>query len=284
MNARAITKALGGRWQGRFGLARCPTHADRTPSLKVCDDLRKLDGIDVHCFAGCSWQDIKAELHRQGLIEDGRGHRHGHRRDGVNLNKVNHVHVEVFDHDDLVLDRVELALSIWQASVSLADTLGWRYFTERRELRIGLLDDLSHCLRWHERIGAVIALMTDPVTNQQTGVHRTFLNPDATKRERKMLGRQGVIRLSPDVDVLEGLGICEGIEDGLSILLSGWAPVWVATSATAIQNFPVLSGIETLTIFYDNDTTGRTAALACKDRWVMADREVRLSRVKDAFQ
>ena len=180
--------------------------------------------------------------------------------------------------------RTAFAMRTWRETVGLNETLGWEYFTECRGLHIGLLDDLGHCLRWHEGIGAVVALMTEPVTNQPTGVHRTFLNSDATKRERKMLGRQGVIRLSRDEAVLEGLGICEGIEDGLAILLSGWAPVWTATSAGAIQNFPVLSGIEALTIFHDNDTTGTSAAIACAERWTTTDREIRLSDVKDALR
>jgi putative DNA primase/helicase len=128
---------------------------------------------------------------------------------------------------------------------------------------IGLLDDLSHCIRWHEQLGAVIALMTDPLTGKATGVQRIFLNRDGTKRERKMLGRQGVIRLSPDDEVTLGLGICEGIEDGLDILLMGWRPVWTATSCTAIANFPVLQGIECLTIFHDNDAPGTKAAHEC---------------------
>ena len=91
--------------------------------------------------------------------------------------------------------RVEVAIKIWDASTALRDTLGWRYFTERRGLHIGLLDDLSHCLRWHDGIQAVVGLMTDPVTAAPTGIHRTFLNRDATKRERKMLGKRGVVRL-----------------------------------------------------------------------------------------
>jgi hypothetical protein len=236
----------------------------------VGDDPRKFDGIDLHCFGGCSWQDIKAELNRQGLL-DGRG-----QHDGVAPR-----HLVDRESND-VGERIECALKIWEASVPLADTLSWRYFTERRELHIGLLDDLDYCLRWHDGERAVIALMTDPVTNEPTGIHRTFLNSDATKRERKMLGKQGAIRLSPDEEVTQGLGICEGIEDGLSILLSGWAPIWAATSAGAIQNFPVPSGIEVLTIFHDNDTTGMSAAIACADRWVSAGREARLSHVRDA--
>jgi hypothetical protein len=68
MDARAITKALGGKWAGRHGLACCPVHADKTPSLKVRDDARKEDGIDVHCFAGCDWKDIKDTFRKQGLL------------------------------------------------------------------------------------------------------------------------------------------------------------------------------------------------------------------------
>ena len=58
-------------------------------------------------------------------------------------------------------------------------------------------------------------LMTDAVTNEPTGIHRTFLNPDGKKIERKMLGRQGVVRITPDEDVTYGLGIAEGVEDAI---------------------------------------------------------------------
>jgi hypothetical protein len=125
--------------------------------------------------------------------------------------------------------------------------------------------------------------MTDPVTNAPTGVHRTYLRPDATdvidehgNKKKKMLGPRGVIRLSPDDLVTEGLGITEGIEDGLAVLLSGWAPVWAASCANAIETFPVLSGIEALTIFADNGDVGMQAAAVCADRWEAAGREVEI--------
>ena len=100
-----------------------------------------------------------------------------------------------------------------------------------------------------------------------------------------MLGHQGVVRLSPDEDVLEGLGICEGLETSLCTLLDGWAPVWCVCNAGGIERFPVLSGIEALTIFVDDDETetGINAAHSCAERWTEADREVRLARTKDAF-
>ena len=116
--------------------------------------------------------------------------------------------------------------------------------------------------------------MSDPMTGEGVGVHRTFLNPDASKRDRMMLGKQGVVRLSSDEDVLEGLGICEGIEDGLAILASDWGPVWAATNAGGVERFPVLPGIEALTIFHDKDEAGARAAELCAQRWASAGREV----------
>jgi hypothetical protein len=185
--------------------------------------------------------------------------------------------------DDDQAKRIKIALRTWGESVPLPGALGWRYFTERRGLHIGVLGDLSHALRWHEGIRAVVALMTDAATNEAIGVHRTFLNPDGTKRERKMLGRQGVIRLSPDEEVTLGLGICEGVEDGLAVLLSGWAPIWCATSAGAVERFPVLGGIESLTIWSDSDEAGMKGARACVERWIGAGLEARILNPREYF-
>jgi hypothetical protein len=185
--------------------------------------------------------------------------------------------------DDDANERFERARQLWRETVPLSGTLGWRYFTEHRKLDIGQLNDLSHVLRWHQGVSAVIAKMTDAVTNKATGIHRTFLNPDGTKRERKMLGKQGVIRLSPDDEVTLGLGITEGIEDGLRVLLSPWAPVWVATSAGGIEKFPVLPGIECLTVHADIGDVGTRAALICRDHWINAGQEAVISFPQDTF-
>ena len=177
--------------------------------------------------------------------------------------------------------RVRAAGRIWADLKPPAGTLAERYFVEHRGLDVRRLD-LAHALRWHADIRAVVALMTDPITSRPTGIHRTFLDPDGDKFERKMLGRQGVVRLSPNSEVTMGLGIAEGIEDSLAVLLSGWAPVWAATSAGAIARFPVLDGIEALTIFADADASGMQAAGACAARWRAAGREVRQSYPREA--
>ena len=51
-------------------MARCPVHADRTPSLKISDSDSTDDGIDVVCFAGCDWRDVKDELRATGLLPE----------------------------------------------------------------------------------------------------------------------------------------------------------------------------------------------------------------------
>jgi hypothetical protein len=50
----------GVRWRGSTAfMARCPVHEDRHPSLSVCER----DGrILVHCFAGCTIEQICARL------------------------------------------------------------------------------------------------------------------------------------------------------------------------------------------------------------------------------
>jgi hypothetical protein len=167
-----------------------------------------------------------------------------------------------------------------------ARTLGFKYFTERRGLHVGLLD-LDHVIRFHVGFSAIVALMTGAATGIPTGIHRTFLNPEATRdavkgqKGKMMLGKVGVVRLSPDESITYGLGITEGIEDALAVLLSGWSPVWAATSAGAIKSFPVLPGIDSLTIFQDDDATGGDAANTCAQRWHDAGREVFLASLKE---
>ena len=203
---------------------------------------------------------------------------------GVNANIVKtpiHKHINYHDKEERRRrKRQEMAKTLWTAAAPLPGTLGETYFTETRGHDSSRLN-LSHVLRWHQLHGAVIALMTDPTTNKPAGVHRTFIDRDGTKLERKMLGRKGVIRLTPDEDVAMGLGICEGIEDGIAILISGFAPVWATADCGAMKAFPVLEGIESLTIFPDagdSQGQGEDAAAACALRWVSADRDATISK------
>lgn len=136
------------------------------------------------------------------------------------------------------------------------------------------------CPRGADRLPAMIALMTDPLTGEPCGVHRTYIRPDGSGKAdgtaKMMLGSAGLIKLTPDEEVTGGLGICEGIENGLAIMqLANWRPVWAAGSAGGIARFPVLAGIEALSVFADADDggVGVQSAQQAAARWVAADRE-----------
>ena len=173
-------------------------------------------------------------------------------------------------------DGLRRAANIWRASIPLNGTLAEVYLRQHRKLDVTRLGDLSHALRYQPDLQAMIGLMTYPALGLACGVHRTFLSADGSKRERRMLGRAGAICLSRDEDVTTGLGITEGIEDGLRILLSGWRPMWACGSTSGIDSFPVLPGVECLTVFADNDDAGIRAAERCVQRWHDAGAECRV--------
>lgn len=180
-------------------------------------------------------------------------------------------------------DTEALARALWREALPATGTLAEAYLQGR-----GLALPNDAPLRFHpacprsaERWPALVALMTDPLTAEPCGVHRTFLAPDgsgkAPGQAKMMTGHAGVIRLVPDDEITLGLGIAEGIETALAVMQrGGWRPVWAATSAGAIARFSVLPGIEALTVFADRDPAGLTAARSCCERWVKAGIEADL--------
>ena len=146
-------------------------------------------------------------------------------------------------------------------------------------------------LKWHPELRhgpcgyvgpALVALVTDTMTNEPLTLHRTWIMADGSKAPvvpaRMFLpGHQvagGVVRLWPDEAVTNGLGIAEGIETALSAAV-GFAPVWAALVANNIRSFPVLDLLEELTILADHDPAGLAAAEVCARRWTEADKRVR---------
>ncbi len=170
----------------------------------------------------------------------------------------------------------DFALNIWRETVPLNGTLGATYFRDHRHIDLDNLPDFSHSLRWCPDQQMIVALMHDPLTGTERGIHRIFLNADGSKRERKMLGPKGVICLSRWDEVAMGLGLSEGIEDGLWIMAGGWRPIWAAPDAGFIKSFPVIPGIEFITIWADNDPAGIDAARACLCSWVTEGQEAEI--------
>jgi hypothetical protein len=126
--------------------------------------------------------------------------------------------------------------------------------------------------------------VSDARTNAPLTLHFTRLASDGhgkagTAQDKLLLSghrkRGGVVRLWPAECVTYGLGIAEGIESALAAAHI-FTPVWAAIDASNLAQFPVLPGVEALTIFADHDNIGIIAAKACARRWHAAGREVRI--------
>jgi len=84
------------------------------------------------------------------------------------------------------------------------------------------------------------------------------------------------IKLSADEQVTLGLVVGEGLETVLSAMTLDFAPAWALGDAANVRAFPLLAGVECLTVLVDNDEsgTGQRVALDCSNRWTDAGREV----------
>jgi hypothetical protein len=111
-----------------------------------------------------------------------------------------------------------------------------------------------------------------------------FLQPDGSDRLRDRKGKtitgrahDAVVMLSAFDEPTGGLTICEGVETGIGLLMDGCAPVWACGGAGTLARFPVLAGIECLTIDADADAAGINAARRTAARWKRAGRDVAVS-------
>ncbi len=126
----------------------------------------------------------------------------------------------------------------------------------------------------------MVAAMRDIWTNEIVGVQRTRLSLIGEKLGRRMLGfaSGAAIKLDNDDVVTHGLVIGEGVETCLTARWFNLRPVWALGSKDQIAKFPVLSGVETLTILAEPDAEAKV--MECAARWHAAGREVLINRSK----
>jgi hypothetical protein len=193
-------------------------------------------------------------------------------------------------------ERLAVADAIWRAAVPIADTDGAAYLISRG---ISLNEAPDHAgLRFHPEcpygshrvLPCVIARYSDIVTGAERGIHRRAIVAGTTPKA-KSLGPVGgaVVRLWPDEDVTRAVVIGEGIETVLAAATriehrgALLRPAWACGSAGTLEAFPVLAGIEALTILADHDASGRgqEAAECCAERWAEAGKEVTVLTPRD---
>jgi hypothetical protein len=187
------------------------------------------------------------------------------------------------DATDIVsMSNQRRAFELWKEGLPIVETVAARYLAMRGIVNAG---GDGEVLRLHPscpydttRHPCLLALMRDVRTNEPRAIQRTALTQTGEKIGRMTLGPKtgAAIKLSADEDVTIALAIGEGVETVLSAIQLSFTPAWALGDAGNVRAFPVLSGIECLTIVVDNDEggTGQRAALECSMRWTSAGREV----------
>ena len=277
-DASNLTAVLGGHWHGSNGLAFCPAHHNtRTPALSLKDGR---DGkLLVHCFAGCSWQDVFAALRARGLLV-------GHRDRRPNPREMERRKAkEKAEHRR----RIKEAQRFWDRADPIAGTLGQRYLEAR-----GISCPLPPALRFHPRcwhgptakcVPAMVAKVT--IGSELVGVQRTFLVEPGTKA----FGKSSKLMRGPcaggAVHLSDGHGplvVTEGIETGLSVLsgLSDISPrVRAALGTSGMIGLILPRQPGELIIAPDGDAPGRDAAKKLADRATIAGWQVRITHCPD---
>jgi putative DNA primase/helicase len=272
LSPHEVARLLGGQIAGRNILAPGPGHSSSDRSLSIKIDPSASDGFIVHSFAGdppiACRNHVRAAL---GL---------GYSRKKQQPNLV--TRPLAVGRPDVSSDHSAFAQRLWEEAHDPRETVVADYLSSRG---IALPDDVAgHVVRFHPAlkydgviVGGMVALFRDIYTNAPCGLHRTFLDSEGRKLDRRMLGRakHAAIKIDHDENVTSGLTIGEGFETCLAARLAGFRPVWALGSAGGIANFPVVPGIEAITILGEVDDAGANhrASKACAERWIEAGQE-----------
>jgi hypothetical protein len=262
-DAERITRALGGHWHGRYGLALCPAHENTaTPSLSLSDGHE--GRLLAKCFAGCGFAEILSALRARGLAGGSVGAASRDASLAPARRAVEAAHIE---------KRAAQARRLWAETVPIAGTTAEAYLRGR-----GITCGLPQTLRfhpdcWHRTAKWLPALVAIVECGDTFAVHRTYLAADGSGKTeaepaKAMLGAVagGAVRLS---DGDGALVVAEGIETALSLcsgLLSSPATVWAALSASGMRRLLLPDIPGRLVVAADGDAAGREAAISLGDR------------------
>jgi len=288
MNAEQLARALGFKRSGNQWLGCCVAHDDKNPSMIIFEGRN--GSAQVRCLAGiCDPIDIIEVLRERGLWNGSASHWD----DGRPWNEHD---IEEMRRADLARTdqrhKQMLALRLWNEAVDPRGTIVEAYLKGRGlvlppSAAVSLVRYHPRCTKGSDVAPALIALMRNPVTFEPQAINRLFLLEDpitgfVSKSSGMMLGGSGAMMITSrfdtfwdDLSFCPKLYVCEGLETGLALHMSGRKPVWALGSANAIRTLPVLFAVGHLVICADYDPVdartgvrpGPDAALECRDRW-----------------
>ena len=248
--ARRICESRGGKWSGTRGMACCPAHDDRTPSLGVSLGRQ---AILFHCFAGCDQQSVLSALAREGFEAPAlfSGSATTNEPESTSTRKPS-----------------AAALRIWRDAQPLRASPAKAYLESR-----GILA-ASPALRFHPRtplgpkgrarfLPAMIAAVS--LDEGPIAIHRTFLSTEASgkaafEKPKRALGALGEAAVRLFAPVSGKLGLAEGVESAMSAYALTGIPVWATLGNERFGLVSVPESVTELHLFVDHDAGGELAA------------------------
>lgn len=276
-----VAKVVDLRPAGKEWVACCPFHADRSPSFTIFDNGRRF-----HCF-GCGASgdvlDFVQRVYDVTLLDAAR-------MLGVDeVPKFTLPPTSPADADMTVSQN--RARSIWERTAPAAGSLAESYL-RFRGITAPFPSDLRFSRLLYDNLGALpclVAAVRD-VAGVVIGIQRIWLAHDGmgkadVAKPKRSLGRVkgGAIRLG-DLDSSGTVTVCEGPEDGLSLLKMLGGPVWVAAGATFLRHMEFPSEVRSIVIGADNDTAGNQAAQDAAKSFAARRLSVRVIRPLGGFK
>lgn len=269
-------KAAGREWK-----ACCPFHPDRSPSFTIFDGGRRFKCFG--CGASGDVLDFVQRAYGVNLPEAARM---------LGAGEVPKIALPSIApaNADPAASRAR-AVSIWKRSIPAAGSLAETYLRFR-----GIVPPFPPDIRFARlscgsrgQMPCLVAAVRD-VVGDVTGIQRIFLRCDGLgkadmPKPKLSLGavKGGAIRLS-DLDGSGVLTICEGPEDGLSLLAMDAGPVWVAAGATFLPHMRFPPEVRSIIIGADNDPAGDQAAQAAAHAFAARGLTVRIIRPLPDFK
>jgi DNA primase len=190
-------------------------------------------------------------------------------------------------------DGRKKAEQIWSNATSLVGTIGEQYLCSRgisrdciasqTELRFGTAWNVETC----DCRPALIARVTG-LDGNLLGIQRTFLSAKGRKLDvkspKRSLGsvKGGAVKLGAS---RTHIIVCEGVEDGLSLLLADpTCAVWAVVGAGMMPAVELPQACRCVTIARDNDAAGQLAADAAAAAFGRGDRTVRIATPSARFK
>ena len=188
------------------------------------------------------------------------------------------------------LDKAERARRLIDTCEPAQGTLAETYLVSRLIEMPTTAPLLFNGSAFHWPSGSALPCMVAPIAPINAmddaparAAHQTFLASDGSgkapvEKARLYLGpkKGGVVKLTPDADITLGLALCEGLETGLSAVMAG-LPTWACLDCGNMAAFPVLPGVQAITLLADRDEAGLSAARECAERWGAAGKEARIA-------